>query len=82
MTLYYVNIRGIKSKAENLKSIIEEEKPYIIGIVETMLGEKEKMELKEYQIIRNDRDIEGGGVLLAVRKALGNVTIEVNRENS
>ena len=47
-----------------------------------MLGEKEKMELKEYQIIRNDRDIEGGGVLLAVRKALGNVTIEVNRENS
>ena len=34
--LYYLNIRGLKSKIESLKEIIIEEKPEVIGLVETM----------------------------------------------
>ena len=75
--IYYINIRGIKSKIQTLKSIIKEEKPDIVGIVETMLDEKENINIEGYKIIRNDRNGEGGGVLIAVKEKLWNITIEM-----
>ena len=41
---YYLNIRGLKSKIESLKEIIIQEKPEVIGIVETMLDAKDEVD--------------------------------------
>ena len=81
MKIYYVNIRGIKSKLESLRNIVEEEKPDIIGIAETMLDKTEDITIQGYKMIRNDRDKEGGGVLLAVKEEYRHVTMEVNRNS-
>ena len=62
VSIMYLNIRGLKSKLESLKEIIDEQKPDIITLVETLLCENDAIELKNYEIIRNDREAGGGGV--------------------
>ena len=51
--IYYVNIRGIKSKLESLKQIINEQNPTVIAITETNLKENDDVEseLKSYKIL-------------------------------
>ena len=71
LDIYYINIRGIKSKIESLESILDERKPDIVGIVETMLDSKDEIQIKGYKTFRNDRDKDGGGVMVAVKKELG-----------
>ena len=62
MSLYYLNIRELKSKWISLKSIIEEEKPAIVGLTETWLDKDEEIKLDGYsKIFRNEHDDEGGG---------------------
>ena len=53
---------------ESLKEIIEIKQPDIIGIVETHLKGDEEVMLEGYQIIRKDRNCEGGGLLLGIKK--------------
>ena len=63
----YVITRGLKSKIESLKEIIIEEKPEVIGLVETMLDGKDKIVMEGYTIYRNDRNGDRGGVLIAIK---------------
>ena len=56
VSIMYPNIQGLKSKLESLKEIIDEQKPDIIALVETLLCENDAIELKNYEIIRNDRE--------------------------
>ena len=81
MKVYYVNTRGIKSKLDSIQDIVAEEDPDIVGITETMLNENENIEIENYEVYRNDRNEEGGGVLIAVKDTYKNVTVEVQREN-
>ena len=69
---YYLNIRGLKS----LKEIIIEEKPEVIGLVETMLDGKDKVVMEGYTIYRNDRNGDGGGVLIAIKDVLKGIMVE------
>ena len=78
--ILYNNINGIKSKKMSLKRIIEKEKPTVIGIAETKLKENEVVEIEGYEIKRIDRKSEGGGVLLAYKKCLKNITVVVREE--
>ena len=64
------NIRGYKTKVTSIKEIIEEQKPVIIGLVETKLREQDQIEIEGYEIKRKERAGEGGGVLIAYRKSL------------
>ena len=73
---YYLNIRGLKSKVESLKEIIIEEKPEVIGLVETMLDGKDKVVMEGYTIYRNDRNGDGGGVLIAIKDVLKGIMVE------
>ena len=75
-SIMYLNIRGLKSKLESLKEIIDEQKPDIIALVETLLCENDAIELKNYDIIRNDREVGGGGVLIAIKKEMKSIVIE------
>ena len=80
LKMYFLNVRGIKSKIEQVRKIIKEEDPDIIGMVETMMAEKEKLEIEGYKMLRNDRNEEGGGVMVAVKEKYKNIVIEVSRE--
>ena len=51
-----------------MESLKEIKQPDIIGIVETHLKEDEEVMLEGYQIIRKDRNCEGGGLLLGIKK--------------
>ena len=68
LKIYYVNIRGIRSKIVSLEEILERTKPDVLGIVETHLEEGEELEIEGYNCIRKDRNKDGGGVLIAIRK--------------
>lgn len=81
MKIYFVNIRGWKSKKESIESIIEELKPDIVGIVETHLERNEKVEVEGYTTLRNDRNEEGGGILLMAKEIYKETIIEVERTN-
>ena len=69
-TLYYNNIRGIKSKLESLKEIIIEKKPHIICLNETLLGEEEKVEIEDYEIMYNSKREGKMGTLIGIHKML------------
>ena len=56
---YYLNIRGLKSNIESPKEIIIEEKPEVIGMVETMLDAKDEVVIEGYTIYRNYRNGDG-----------------------
>ena len=81
--LYYGNLRGLKSKEKSLREIIGEENPTLMCLTETHLKlDDELEEFEGYKTIRNDRNgQDGGGVLIAYRKSLENITVEVARDN-
>ena len=66
------NVRGLKTKMTTTKRIIEEEKPVMFALVETKLRKNDVIETEfpDYKMERVDRDEDGGGVLIAIRKTL------------
>ena len=77
--MYYINIRDIKSKITSLEEIVREMKPTVIAITETWLEPDSPIEIEGYAVYRNDRDENGGGVMIAVKKELKNITTEIKR---
>lgn len=77
MTLYFVNIRGMKSKLESLSQILEELKPDVVGLVETHLSGEDRINIDGYEVVRKDRKRDGGGILIAVKSKYKNVMLEV-----
>ena len=73
------NIRGFISNKANLEILIQEQSPDIVCLQETFLKNKQRSQIKDYNIIRKDRNMQvGGGVLIAVHKKLGYIEIEVD----
>ena len=77
--IYCINIRGIKSKISSLNNIIDEVQPTMFCITETHLMEKEKIKIEGYKIYRNDRDKDGGGILVGIQKQLKNLVTIVEK---
>ena len=67
---------------DSLKRIIEEESPSVVILVETKLGEEEKMDIEGYEPFPMNRDENGGGIIILVKDQLKNivVVVEKNRE--
>ena len=78
MSIFYMNIRDLKSKETSFHTIIEETKPSIIAITETWMSEEDSIEINGYDTIyRNDRDDgKGGGILIAIHNNLKHVVCE------
>ena len=77
------NVRGIKSKINSLKGIIEEEKPAIIGLTETKLKDGDSVAFEDYVVKRADRAKNrkgGGGVLFAYHRTFSYMMKVVNEE--
>ena len=78
MEIYFNNVRGLKTKWDSIQEIISENKPDIVGLVETHLEKKEVIgEIDGYTIIRSERtEKEGGGILVALKNKYKNVCVE------
>ena len=77
LKLVSLNIASLLKHLDELRIFIEEEKPHIIGINETRLDNMindSEIEIDGYEVMRWDRDRNGGGVALYVHKSL-DVTI-------
>ena len=79
-TVYYNNIRGLKGKEESLKDYIKELNPTVVCLVETHLDVDEKWTIEGYEPLQNNRDADGGGVLIAVKKDIAKITQIVRKE--
>ena len=67
--IMHLNIRGIRSKYEELLSFLDDYKPEIISFNETCLNPTIKFNIPGYNLIRSDRKSGGkrtGGVMLAI----------------
>jgi len=82
LKIYYVNIRGIKSKMTTLSEIILEEKPNIICLNETLLKEEENIDIKKlYKFYNNNEKENKWGVTIGIENALKHITVEVDRKS-
>jgi peptidoglycan hydrolase CwlO-like protein len=63
LTQFYSNARGLKSKINSLKDVVEELQPQIMLITETNLKAKESIKINNYKCIEKHRiNRDGGGV--------------------
>ena len=76
----YSNINGLKSKVTSLLTIIEEQQPTVIALVETKLGQTEDFEVPGYVTKKMNRDENGGGVMILVKEELKNIIVEVDEK--
>ena len=66
-------MRGLKKKICSFHNIIDELQPTIFCITETHLMEEEKIKVDGYKILRNDRDNDGGGILVGIQNQLKDI---------
>ena len=78
--MYYINARDLKCKTLSFEEIIRTTKPTVIAITETHMYEDYKFQLQGYaEPFRNDRNQDGGGVMLLVKEELKHISVEVKR---
>jgi exonuclease III len=70
MKIYYNNIRGVKSKINSLKEIIDDQKPHIICLSETLLGKEDNIEIKKYKFMYNSKKEGKGGIAIGIHEEL------------
>ena len=80
-TVMSLNIRGLKSKIRSLVNILDEVQPTVFSLTETHLAANEDVddEIDGYKIYYNNRNKDGGGVLIGVQKRLKNITVVVDK---
>ena len=66
---YHLNIHSLRNKMDELCLFCNEYKPHVLCLNETWLDENisdEELRLRNYNIIRRDRDCLGGGVAVYI----------------
>ena len=77
LSVYHHNIRGIRSKLDQLNMFLKEEKPDVFCFNETYLKPSFKLQLENYDIIRKDRVwARMGGVMIAIKKQIAYIEIK------
>ena len=70
MKLICFNVRSFLPKLEEMRLLVANTKPHLIGLVETWLSDSidtQELEIHNYKFYRKDRDRYGGGVAVFVR---------------
>lgn len=75
------NANSVKSKVHELVHFIQNHKYDIVGICETKVDDKYKINIPGYSVYRNDRNSRGGGVAIAVKDNIQHVEV-ILEENS
>ena len=79
-SIYYVNVRGLKSKMDSVQRILEDIQPEVICMTETHLGDGEKVELEGYEIYYNSNTKGKGGIVVGIQEKLKHITIETEKK--
>ena len=75
------NSNSIKNKFMELANYIYLNKIDVIGLNETKLDKNIKLQIPGYSIYRNDRNCNGGGVAILVKKSIQHYYVPLNLEN-
>ena len=78
--IYYVNVRGLKSKMDSVQRILGDIQPEVICMTETHLEEGEKVELDGYEIYYNSNTKGKGGIIVGIQEKLKHLTIETEKK--
>ena len=73
LSIFYFNARSILPKMDELKVVVAAQNPSIVCIVETWLCDAIsdfEISIKNFQLVRLDRNRHGGGVLIYVHSSL------------
>ena len=73
MSIYYNNIRRLKSKLNKIKQIIKEQDPNIFILIETWINKGEKLNIEGNELYTSDREEQGGGIIVGVKDLLKNI---------
>ena len=74
-------MRGVKSKIQSIRKIVEDHDPVILAVTETKMKDGEMVDIEGYMIDRVDRkEREGGGVMLAYKESLRNIITIIKEE--
>ena len=69
----YFNVRSLLPKIDELRALSQVHKPHLICITETWLDNQildSEVCIDDYDIVRHDRNRQGGGVLIFVAQSL------------
>ena len=78
LSILYFNARSIVPRLDELKAIVESEQPLVVCIVETWLSadiSNEEISILGYQLLRADRNRQGGGVLMYLAESLSSAIL-------
>ena len=73
MHFLHLNARSIIPKMDEIKLLVKNSRPAVLGITETWLDDSvsdSEIAIDDYVIIRKNRNREGGGVLMFIHKEL------------
>ena len=81
-----VNVNSLKGKKEEFKSVLNQHNPDCVVLVETKLdntyANSEFFDINQWNIVvREDRNIYGGGIIIAVLRKYIATPIEINYKN-
>ena len=76
----HMNIRGIKSKMMDIKTMLDDSKMDVIVFTETKLEKKEKREFEGYKCLNLNRKTPAGGVCFLIKNDLKATVIKENKE--
>ena len=80
-TIVYQNIRGLKSKVDSVRELVDDCQPNLLCLVETHMQEEEKITIPGYETVyRNDKTLNSGGILITVKDTLKTITMPVAQE--
>ena len=77
-TMIQWNIRGFKHNKNELTALIDKYKPKIILLQETFLTQETQIKLKNYIVLRKDRNSYGGGIIVALDRNICYTEINLN----
>ena len=72
LNIHYLNIFSLMSHLDELRLLIEDKKPHIIGINETKIDQlinDSDISIEGYDVVRRDRNKFGGAVALYIQKS-------------
>ena len=79
----HLNIKGLRSKMEELQVTLKERNIDICSVNETFLKPKIKVDIPGYHLIRKDRSTgKGGGVAFLIKSDIKFEEIELNIQNN
>ena len=85
LRIFHLNIHSLRYKLDELRLFCDKHKPHILALNETWLDQSftdEELSLQGYNIMRRDRNRDGGGVAVYIAEHLNYSRLKVPNEST